>query len=160
MQTLSLWNVCLQKGTRFSQPVSWSLYSHGWFWMESTSWALNALYLTEGISWYGGGRSKSLRPHQQQFSPVNPLCVANPAPGVGGGRAPKLVDWQMIFTRLPVFATWCFLFPEENKFLSIPKCLLCTMTALFPFCLRRDPERGNCLDAQSISFTEEKCFCL
>lgn len=129
--------------------------------MESTSWALNALYSTEGISRYGDGRSRSPCPHQQQSFPVNPLCVANPAPGVGGGRTPELVDhWLTLFARLPLFATWCFLFPEENKFLLVPKRLLCAMTALFPFNLRRDPERGNCLDAQSVSFTEEKCFCL
>jgi len=67
---------------------------------------------------------------------MEPLCVANPTPGVGGGRAAELVDnWQMLFACLPIFATWCFLFPEENKFLLVPKCLLCTTTALFPFCL-------------------------
>lgn len=122
---------------------SWSSYSHGWLWMEFTSWALIVLYLNDGISLYGGGRSRSPSAQEQQSFPVNPLHVANPTPGVGGGQAPELVDhWQMIFAHLPVFAAWYFLLPEENKFLSGLESLLCMMTAFFPFYLWTVQSKG------------------
>lgn len=140
---------------------SWSLYSRGWLQIEFTSGALIVLYQNDGISLYGSGRSGSPSTCEQQSFPVNPLHVANPTPGAGGGQAPELVDhWQILFACLPVFAAWCFLLLEENRFLLGLECLLCTMTAFFLFYLWRVPEQGNCLDAQRIPFTEEKCFCL
>lgn len=146
-----------RKDTRFFSTCSWSLYSRGWFWIEFTSWALIILYLNDGISLWGWHKQVSL----SNPSLLIPSMWLIPHGGVGGGQATELVDhWQILFACLPVFVAWCFLLPEETKFLSGLECLLCMMTAFFPFYLWRVPEQGNCLDVQSISFIEEKCFCL
>lgn len=159
VQTLSLWNLCLEKDTRFFQPVPDLCIPVGDSGLSSPA-GLSLLCIWMLALLCMGVAEAGLHAHSNPSLFILSMWLI---PGVGGGQAPELVTTGRFFLLVCLFllhGSASFLLPEENKFLPGLECLFRTMTAFFPFYLWRVPERGNCLDVQSISFTEEKCFFL